>query len=250
MRREILQAHSRQDAVRRLRGKLERDGYPRLQMMSLVAITGAVGFLASYGLLRFGLDQMWVRYVVACAIAYLAFLALLWLWMRSRMDGHFDAADAPSFDHGTSGETAWSGGGGQSGGAGASSSFDASNTSSSLSAEDAVGEAFGSVPDVDEFAIPLLAIALVLVLLLSSLFIVYSAPVLFAEVLLDGVLAASLYRRLRRIETRHWLDTAIRRTVWPFVMTATLLGVIGFGMARYVPEADSIGDVLRHVEQR
>lgn len=252
MRKQIPRIFSRQAAIQRLRGKLEHEGYPRLQMMLLVGITGAVGFMASYGLLRAGLDQMPVRYVAACAIAYLAFLGLLWLWIRSRVDDYADVPDGTGIDfgQGSGGNgVSWSGGGGQSGGGGASASFDAPTTSS-LSADNAIGDAFGSVADADELAIPLLVIGLVLVLLLSSLFVVYSAPILFAELLLDGVLAAGLYRRLRKIDTRHWLETAVRRTVWPFVLTATMLAGIGFGMGFYAPGADSIGDVLHHARQR
>jgi hypothetical protein len=85
--------------------------------------------------------------------------------------------------------------------------------------------------------------------LLSSFFMVYSAPVLFAELLVDGVLSASLYHRLRGFETRHWLETAIRRTVWPFVLTTAIVSASGWGMALYAPGAHSISDVIFHSSQ-
>jgi len=250
MGRKLQHPSSRKEAIHRLRKQLERASYPRLQMMLLVGTTGAVGFVASFGLLRFGLEQMSVRYATACVVAYLAFLCLLWLWMRTRSEDYVDLPDGTDFSPGYNSHGdgfAWNGGGGQSGGGGASASFDSPSVSSSFSSENTLGDAFGSVADADELAIPLLVMGLVLILLLSSLFVVYSAPVLFAELLLDGVLAAGLYRRLRRIETRHWLETAVRRTLWPFVLTALLLAAVGYGMAIYVPGADSIGDVLHHV---
>ena len=86
-------------------------------------------------------------------------------------------------------------------------------------------------------------------LLLSSLFVVYSAPILFAELIVDGVLSASLYRKLRELETRHWLETAIRRTAWPFAGTAAIVCDIGWAMAIYAPEAHSVGDVIAHAKQ-
>ena len=112
-----------------------------------------------------------------------------------------------------------------------------------------IGEALGAVSDADELAIPLMALLLVAALVLSSLFVVYSAPILFAELLVDGVLAASLYRRLRGLEPTHWLETAVRRTFLPFVLTTAFVVAAGWGMARYAPGADSIGDVLAHARQ-
>lgn len=78
---------------------------------------------------------------------------------------------------------------------------------------------------------------------------VYSAPVLFAELLVDGVLSASLYRRLRGLETRHWLETAFRRTALPFALTAAIVSASGWGILLYAPEAHSIGDVISHSKQ-
>lgn len=37
----------RHHEIRRIRADLERDGFPRLQMFLLVALTGASGFVAS-----------------------------------------------------------------------------------------------------------------------------------------------------------------------------------------------------------
>ena len=120
------------------------------------------------------------------------------------------------------------------------------------SAGDSVSETLGSVGDAvsgaDEFALPLVIIVLVGVLLLSSFWIVYSAPVLFAELLVDGVLAASLYRRLRGLESQHWLETALKHTAWPFLMTGLLFSALGWGMQAYAPEAHSIGEVIAHTK--
>jgi len=79
---------------------------------------------------------------------------------------------------------------------------------------------------------------------LSSFWIVYSAPLFLAELLIDGMLAATLYRRLRGVDSRHWLATAVRRTLVPFTATAVLTSATGWVMARYVPGAQSIGDML------
>ena len=53
----------RHQLVARLRDRLERQGFPRLQMLLLVSLTGAAGFVASFTLLRLGLTEMWLRYL-------------------------------------------------------------------------------------------------------------------------------------------------------------------------------------------
>lgn len=78
--------------------------------------------------------------------------------------------------------------------------------------------------------------------------VVYSAPLLFAELLVDGVLTVGLYRRLRGMESQHWLETAIKRTAWPFAITAVLVFASGWGMQKYAPEAHTIGQVMVHAK--
>jgi len=229
-------------------------------MALLVMLTGASGFMASFLLLQTGLQAMWVRYPVSVAFAYGVFLLLLWLWMKTRAS---DYAEVPSVsgDGSSNGgcEAAsptdlHSGGGGDFGGGGASASFDAPSGYGDLPLPGSglVKDGLASVGDAEEAALPLLALLLVAALVVgllgvavSSLYILYAAPSLFAELLLDGVLAATLYRRLRHLESRHWLETALRRTAVPFALTAALLGVGGAAMQWYAPQAHSIGGVLQ-----
>lgn len=69
------------------------------------------------------------------------------------------------------------------------------------------------------------------------------------RLLVDGVLSASLYRRLRGLETRHRLETAVQRTALPFALTAAIASASGWGMAVHAPGADSIGDVIAYARQ-
>lgn len=243
---------SRKQLVQRIQRELEKRGYPRLQMMLLVVPTGGAGFLASFALLLSGVDSLGVRYSVAVAIAYLVFLVLLWIWLRTDMDS-YDGLDQVATDlmdaipsQGTKG---WSGSGGSYSGGGSTGRWDDGSSSEplvelpdvSLPGADAVAEA-------DEFAIPLAIIlsvvGIALVILFASFTVILSAPVLFAELIVDGVLAASLYKRLRRIDSRHWLQSAVRRTIVPFAMTAILAGAIGWGLSVYAPGASTLGDAL------
>lgn len=250
---------NRSRLVQRLQQHLERHAWPRAQMMLLVALTGAAGLLASFVLLQTGVHAMWLRYPLALGAAYLVFLGLLWLWLRTNASdyvdapGVSDASDAQCaqgtpdgldvLSNNTSSPEFTSGGGGDFAGGGASASFDAP-------ASNTLGVSLGSVADADEFAIPLVVLLLAAGLALSSLYVVYTAPALFAELLLDGALAATLFRRLRGLATQHWIETAVTRTALPFLLTALFLGLCGAAMQAYAPEAHSLGDVLQHAARR
>jgi hypothetical protein len=255
---------TRSGEIARLMGRLNRDGYPRLQMSLLVVLTGGAGLLASFLLLHSaGVGAMHLRYPAAVGCAYLAFLFLLWIWLRSRADDYLDGTiDIPDLSGmgspGVDVQPDFGGAGGDFGGGGASGNFvvDDSLPSPSLSigdggAADGLGEAVGEVVGgADEGAIPLavalLVAALVAVLLFATFYIVYLAPALFAELLVDGALSASLYRRMRGLQTRHWLESALRRTAVPFAVTAAGLALIGYALHAYAPEAHTLGEVLRH----
>lgn len=240
----------RHQEIKKIRGDLERDSFPRLQMFLLVTLTGASGFVASYTFLHAGLVEMWLRYLASFGVAYLMFLVFLWLWLRTRSDDYADLPDVSGVTSSSSdGHGAcYSGKGGDFGGGGASGSFDSPSEEISVigDAGGSVGDALGTVAETGEFAIPLAALILIGAMVFSSLFMVYSAPTLFAELLVDGVLSASLYRRLRGLETCHWLETAIRRTAWPFILTAAITSASGWAMTLYAPGAHSIGDVVSY----
>jgi hypothetical protein len=110
----------------------------------------------------------------------------------------------------------------------------------------AVGDVLEGVGAADELAIPLFVLLAMAALVLSSLYVVYTAPVLFAELMLDGMLAAGLYRRLKGIESNHWIETALRKTFWPFFLTALVCFSTGWAMGVYAPEAHTIGAVLQY----
>lgn len=228
---------TRSAAVQRIRARLLRDGYPRLQMLLLVTLTGFVGFAASTVMLVAGVEDMALRYMLAMGVAYIAFLLLLWLWLRTSAS---DYVDLPSF--GNAVDTSCTGGGGTFDGGGASANVDFG------SSPDGVGtmvkaplEAIGGA---DEDTIPLAVILLVVGIVLSALFVIWSAPVLFAEILVDGVLSAGLYRRLRVIDHQYWMIAALKRTIIPFVLTTLVVGAAGWSMQASAPEARSLGEVL------
>ncbi|UJB21287.1 MULTISPECIES: hypothetical protein [Lysobacter] len=213
--------------VSRLRAYLERAHWPRLQMSLIVLVTGAIGFLASYWMLNSGLQAMWLRYPLAAGLAYLAFMVLLWTWARTHGRDFWDNFDLPDFGSGSNSSGSggyspqWQSGGGQSGG----------------------GD-WSPAEALDDAVWVLVALAIAAVALLAMGWVIWIAPGLMAELLLDVALAGGLYRRLRRIESRHWLSTVLRRTALPFLGVALIAGLAGYAGAHYAPGADSIGDVI------
>lgn len=247
----------RSHAILQARRKLEAESYPRLQMTLIAALTGAFGLLSSFLLLLQGVESMAIRYPVAVLLAYVMFLFLIWLWLRTHRDDYVDVPDFSSPSSSGSGSGCGSGaeavapirsgGGGDFGGGGASARFDGVgypvDDGPTLGAD--IGDGVGAIAEADELAIPLLAVVMAVGLAFASLYVIYIAPALLAEVLVDGALSYALYRYVRGEDSEHWLPTAVRRTVLPFIATAIFLAAAGAGMAAYAPGARSIGEVVR-----
>ncbi len=255
--RKGLPTFARTVAIQRVRERLMRDSFPRTQMAFIVALTGGFGLLSSFAMLQLGVDSMAIRYPLALTLAYLFFLVLIWLWLRTKAEDYLDTAEAvdliprPRIPSG--GHEFKSGGGGDFAGAGGGGSFEApiatlqEATESPLST---VGESVSSAADADELAIPLIAVALAVGIALASLYVIYVAPVLLAEVLVDGALSYGLFRHLRGQDTQHWLTSTIRRTALPFLVTAVFLLVVGAAMAAYAPGAKSVGQFIKHANEK
>jgi hypothetical protein len=250
---------SRGDLILRLRRALLRRGLPRLQMSLIVVATGLVGFAASVGLLRAGIASMPLRYGLSVVIAYAAFLLLVRLWVVYQRRSFID--DLPDVDVPIPGGASRSGaseaasehtfGGGDFGGGGAGRGWDGEVPAGgdpplSMPLSGGSGSSDGWAPDVDVDDGGLIVVPLVLALgaLLAAVYVVYIAPALLAEVLLDVLLVSGLYRGLRGLERRHWLRSAVQRT-WLAVTAVLILSVaVGYGVQYVRPEADTIGDLF------
>lgn len=245
---------TRAKAVLRITHRLEQDSYPRLQMSLIVGLTGASGLLFSFLMLQAGVTSMTLRYPLALLLAYGFFLLLLWLWLRTKDDDYTDLPDlinlVPSPGPG-GGPIPFQGGGGSFGGGGASGSFDGPALPGSAEPDIStpLGEAVGAVGEADELAVPIVAAIFAIGVALASLYVVYVAPMLFAELLVDGVLSYALYRKIKGAESPHWLASAIRRTAIPFLLTGVFVAIVGASLSVYAPEAHSIGQALQQARQ-
>ena len=176
-------------------------------MALIVMVTGLTGFVSSFVLLRAGVVTMAVRYPVASIVAYGVFLLQLRLWLALVRRRTDLTLDIDPFD--------------------------------------LVDVELPDIPGIDLLDDAIVPLAIVLAGLFAAAYVVYSAPILFAELILDGIVVTSLYRRVRDVAPEGWLSVAVRRTRGPMLALVIMLGVAGFAAARLVPGADSIGDVLR-----
>ena len=233
---------TRKEAVAGMVHYLERFGWPRVQMTLMVLLTGLAGFFASVLLRARGVDDMWLRYPLAVGIAYAVFLLLLWIWMHTGGPGEDSVDDA--VDVGAdlvefSVRRA------------ASASEPAGQTlgDSALEAVGGAAEGEGCVLVVAVVVVAVLAGGL----LVAAGYVVSGAPLLLAELLVDGALSVGLYRRLRRDQQEFWLLTAVRHTGLVFVLAAGFLCLAGLVLANIAPGAHSIGEAIEgrkaHVEE-
>lgn len=232
--------HERSHLIERVHRHLEERDWPRLVLFVMIATAGFAGFVVSYALLSAGLDSMAWRYAVAGTTGYLAFLALLGVyvtWMRRGDEIDGDLLDvASALDVRLPGESPGPSyfSGGRSGGGGASSSWGSGSSG---------GEGSWLDGDVD-LGWVLLAILAVLSALLAVFYIVWAAPALLAEVLVDAVIVSAVSRRLGSIERRDWTATAIRRTWLPASILVATLAVAGWALQKAAPETKSIGPAI------
>jgi hypothetical protein len=232
---------------------------PRFQVSLILLFTGLAGFLTSFSLLHLGLRWMWLRYPVAILIAYCVFLLLLrlWLWLQRHGIPYLDL-DVGALDldfgspgpSGAGGQSAF-GGGGDFGGGGSSGTWGESvSSSSTASSGSSFSNGISFDLDLEEGWLIVIAIIALIGGIMASLYVIYIAPALLAEILVDGALVAGLYKRVKRIEEGYWLRTAIRRTLAPAVLAAIFFTVAGAALQRAAPEARSIGEVWSHILHR
>ena len=211
---------------------------PKITLGFLLILTGLIGFLISFTLLHLGLDHMYIRYPVAVLGAYVAFLAMIRIWVeveRSKFD-----PDAPELKN-------------------ALADTDISvypttllpRTSPQRSDHGSWLEWLDfSAVDVFDFEAGCLGAILVAALIGLITFLIVTivdAPALLSEVFLDAFLVSALYRRLRIASKEHWLGTAIRKTWITAVCIAAVLAFVGWFLQRLAPETRSIGPAIQRI---
>jgi len=257
-------ANNRRQLMKKAHDWLMRQSMPRVQMCIMVCATGTLAFLFSTFLLKIGVTQIYIRYLSATIFAYVIFLLFIWLWItyyrrKFSVTEHDNNADIPDLGIINLDPTKIAPNvkphvnffqGGSSGGGGATRSFTSGNTSPVNSSDsDTAAHLAGLDFDLDEAFVFIILIAAICAAFLSGLYIIYSAPALLSEVLLDGVLSYGLYRKLIKFEQNNWLEDVVKRTITPFAITGIFFFIAGIVIVHYLPGCDSIGDVVAHFKK-
>ncbi|MDR3403597.1 MAG: hypothetical protein P4L99_13950 [Chthoniobacter sp.] len=221
----------------RMRGYLVRQRSPRMILSGIMLATAMAGFLASVGMLKLGLAQMWLRYPLAVLVAWGVFLLLVRQWAeRERASIRVDEELARLESESESVER--------------KSIWPDRAPETSLGRRSRWWE-FLDFPDVGDaegclvFLVAIIIIALAIGAVMAIAGLIIEAETVLAEVLLDTVLVTAFYRRLRRKEPDWWLHGMVRQTVRPVLLTMGLLAAVGLGLHYYAPEAHSIGAAWR-----
>lgn len=240
-----LRRKTRREALAQIRARFIGGVYPRLTVLAFVGLSGAAALGVSAGLFRLGMEQLGYRYAVATIAGYAVFLLLIRIWIaffrpRESPDVLDLLPDVPISDPSV-GDAPVGFSGGSSGGGGASVSWGSHPD----------GAPNIPLPDIDaDEAWPVVVAAIVAAVVLlgavvATLYVVYYAPVLLAEIALDAALVTGIYRRLRRQDARHWLGSAIGHTWKPALVIMVCLFVLGTVLQWANPSMRTIGDVLR-----
>jgi hypothetical protein len=238
----------RHEMLREIRSRFVAGLYPRLTVLVLIGLSGAAAWGVSTALFRLGTHQMAFRYATATAAGYVVFLVLIKIWIelrrpRESLDGLDLVPDLPIGNAGVpTGEANVGFSGGSSGGGGSGGSWGSP-------AEPGGIDLPVDIPDVDDAWPIVAAIVIAIVVLFGAaaalFYVVYYAPLLLAEVALDAALVTGIYRRLRKQDARHWLESAIRHTWKPAAVMMVCLVLLGLAIQWADPSARTIGDVLR-----
>jgi hypothetical protein len=244
-RRTANRVRTRGEWLARIEKAVRKDS-PRLLMTAIVAATGAAGVLGSVLLHRGGMFSMWLRYGLSVVFAYVSFMFFIWLWIvlkRRRQfadPGDWRDAEDDLDDLEVASELV------SNGPAGAPSVDPPMARGYGAHTDSGVaGDVAGGL-DLDDGIVAVAVVAALAAAVAASLYVVIVAPQFVAELLLDGVFAAGLYRRLRAVDRRHWLDSALSRTWLPALLVAAFFMIAGAVCQWYAPEASSLGGVWRH----
>lgn len=255
--------------------KLFRKRYAlRFHMAAILITTALSGVIISKALLVLGLESLALRYALTVVLSYLIFFVCVKLWLfyvsprKAGSSRSPDWLDIPTPSGGSSTEGlspihTIHGGGGQFSGGGASGSFDvrmpavadtplSSATDAVPNGASGIGDAIGGAVDGlgDEGGIAVIIALAVLAAIVATIlggaaYVIMEAPVILSEAAFEGLLAASLMKSTRLIDSNEWVGSIFKATWKPFAITLAVVIFGGLVLHAYFPEAHRLADIIR-----
>jgi hypothetical protein len=232
-----LQRSSRRFAVRdSVAIWLLRYRFPRLAMFMAIVACGAIGLACSTVMHHCGLTAMWLRYPLAVVISGSVFTFFLGIFVRRtarlvdtardeirkhalRLQFHRNEAELPD----------------------PSGFMDGISEMSRQAGRQ----------QVDPRALPAYLICILsITVVLVCVYFVWMAPVLLADIVVEGSLVAWLYRPLFRTDNSSGLSATIEKTAIPSLLLALAFVGIGLSFQLCAPQATTVAEVWRHLERQ
>ena len=245
---------------KRLAAALQHRYFLRLHMTAILAGTILVGLGLTRLLFNLGVIFA-VRYAIAVAGAYAAFVAFVKLWLAyiATRSGN-DWLDSINFSGGgssssssvssSSSGSSFGGGGGKFGGAGASGNWDDATPKAAIIAPPVKSSSGGSggssggggSDDLGELMLVVLIIALVVAIVASFFWLVWAAPGILSETAFNAALAGVLTRHAHKATHGNWIGSVLKKTAIPFVLIFGLAIAVGAWAQHVCPQAHRLAD--------
>lgn len=247
-----------------MRTRLEAGYWPRVHCMLIVTVSMAAAFLTSFVMLVVHVNWMAVRYGAAALAGYATFLFLLHAWVRwkwSRFKPTDDGSDLVDVAANTidlpldlaslpRGAARFAGGGGRSGGGGASGAFGSPVQAASASVKPGGGGGWTLDFDGDDLVWVIVAVAAAFAGIVAVGYVIWIAPTLLAEAIVNGAIAGKVYHGLRKHQDDFWTSQSFRHTIVSTIVVIVCASLVGYAFNRIAPEARSIGGVWAHLQAK
>ncbi len=199
----------------------------------IILSTLASGLLSSRFLLHLGVENMALRYGLACLIAYDVFLVLGRFWLgyvsaKARLQEQASRVNPALL---------WSPQSSHKKEARGDEPFDVTDGGDlaellpdSFDADEGIGAAIYLV----------ILVVIGAILIAGGIFVVIEAQILFFEILFHAILTAAFVRALNRLEKEDWALSLLRETWIPFVIMLVTAVACGYWAQLHCPAAETM----------
>ena len=212
--------------------------------MSLILIcTFLAGMTVSSLLLFLDVSDMLIRYVLAVIICYFCFFGLMRLWLEyitsSNRDESLETAEEVNDAVNDTIDTFCVDTDGVS---------EEAITSAAEGISDGVGSCAGEAASgfFDEGGIVLIVLGSLIVLIFGSgIYLVYEAPIIITEAAFEFILATSLIKSSKKMDSADWMGSVLKTSWKPFMMILVITIIITLISKSICPQAVKMIDVYR-----